>query len=203
PAPLAPTWAVPDLVDRRGRAPAEVLAEFGEAVCFAEGPGAPEGLPTVDRYGLRPSADLVLLTPPASARVLDEAIARVGARRLVMAWQAKPSPAEERFLPTLLGLVGQVLAHSPYVSVPRLAVRLGELEISVRLGVTALAESNLLAVDEESPEQIRVRRRSDGKGILESEALQTLRTILGESRAFRRFLRKADADAIRKIIHAP
>jgi single-stranded-DNA-specific exonuclease len=190
-----------ELVDRRGADPWDVVGEFPQAPLFAEA-DRPPGLPTVDRYSLQTAPDLVLLTPPASPRLLDEAAARSGARRLIMAWPLQPSPEEERFLPSLLRLVAEEMAASPYVNVSRLAVRTGELEIVIRLALEALEESDLLAIDEEEGDILRLRRRTDGRGIKESPPLQHMRALLGESRAFRRFLRGAAPAAIDRVIYS-
>lgn len=201
PQPLATRVTLPDLVDRRATAPGDLAAEFPEALIFAESWAGAEPFRPVDRYGLGPAADLVLLTPPPSPRLLDEAVARSGARRLVLAWPTKPGPDEERFLPGLMKLVAESLTVSPYVSVPLLAVRTGELEAAVRLGLAALAESALLAIDEEQGDLLRLRRRTDGRGIKESSTLLRMKAILGESRAYRRFLRGASLAAIAGSIY--
>ncbi len=180
----------PELIDRRGRAS---LAEFPEALIFAEGPE-----PHADRFQLKSAETLVMLTPPASPRLLDEAIAITGARQLVLAWPTKAPPDEERFLPNLMRLLADTLPDNPWVSVPRLAVATGELETAVRSALAALAESDLLAIDEESGDLVRLRRRSDGRGIRESRALERMRKLIAESRAFRRFLRTAPVPAIEK-----
>ncbi|HYF93523.1 MAG TPA: single-stranded-DNA-specific exonuclease RecJ [Symbiobacteriaceae bacterium] len=194
----APAVALPELLDRRGAAPGAVAAEFPEALYFAEGWG---GAGTVDRYGLATATDLVLLTPLPSPRLLDEAVAHSGARRLVLAWPLKAAPDEERFLPGLMKLVAEAMGISPYVSVPLLAVRTSELEVAVRLGIEALVESDLLAIDEERGDLLRLRRRTDGRGVKESGALLNMRRILGESRAYRRFLRTRSLDAVRRSIY--
>ncbi|MDF2628392.1 MAG: single-stranded-DNA-specific exonuclease RecJ [Symbiobacteriaceae bacterium] len=201
PQPLAARVTLPDLVDRRGAAPADLAAEFPEALFFAEGWAGAEPFRPVDRYGLGPAADLVMLTPPPSPRLLDEAVARVGARRLVLAWPTKPGPEEERFLPVLMKLVAEAMAVTPYVSLPLLAVRTGELEVAVRLGLASLAESALLAIDEEQGDLLRLRRRTDGRGIKESSTLLSMKKVLGESRAYRRFLRGAAPAAIAGSIY--
>jgi single-stranded-DNA-specific exonuclease len=201
PLPLAVRVVLPDLFDRRGAAPGDLATEFPEALFFAEGWAGAEPFRPVDRYGLGPAADLVLLTPPPSPRLLDEAVARSGARRLVLAWPTKPGPDEERFLPGLMKLVAESLTVSPYVSLPLLAVRTGELEAAIRLGLDALAESALLAVDEEQGDLLRLRRRTDGRGIKESSTLLRMKAILGESRAYRRFLRSAGLTAIASSIY--
>jgi single-stranded-DNA-specific exonuclease len=183
--------SLPELVDRRGVEADAVRAEFPSALVFGE--GVADG---VDRYGLRQTEELVLLTPFPSPRLLDEAVARSGARRVVLAWPARAHESEDRFLPALLKLVGAAMEEGPYVSIARLAVQTGELEVTVRLGVEALAQSHLLAVDEEQGDQLRLRRRTDGRGVLDSAALGQMRRIIAESRAYRRFLRTASVSAV-------
>lgn len=205
PQPLVVTRPV--LIDLRGYDPHDVLAEFPDALCFAEGRRTPtgdgeDGLPVVDRYGLRPAADLVMLSPIPSPRLLDEAIARTGTQRLVMAWPTAAPSEEERFLPVVMALVAAQLSHGPYVTVEQLAVQTGELEITVRKALEALAESGLLAIDEDDGSRLRLRPRTDGRGIRESHALRQMRQLVGESRAFRRFLRSGSPAAIDRTIYA-
>jgi single-stranded-DNA-specific exonuclease len=194
-----PPVTLPELVDRRGCDPAAVRAEFPGALPFAEGPAAPAD--AKDRYALRPAIDLLLLTPPAGPRLLDEALARTGAGRLILGWPTQPPEHEERFLPMFLRLLAEEMAPGRYVRLSRLAVLTGELEASARHAIAALVESDLLAVDEEEGEYLRLRRRTDGRGVKESPALAAMRAILGESRAYRRFLRRAAPAAILRTIY--
>ncbi|HLO04508.1 MAG TPA: DHHA1 domain-containing protein, partial [Symbiobacteriaceae bacterium] len=164
-------------------------------------PAAEGSDPMVSRFTLRPAVDLILASPPASARLLDELIALTGAHRLILAWHAAAPPAEERFLQHLMRHLALLfpsggVRQTVWVSTSSLAVVTGELELVVRLGLQVLADSHLLAIDEEREEQVKLRRRTDGKGIQEGPALNRLRTLLGESRAFRRFLRTGTVRAI-------
>lgn len=193
----------PELVDRRGAPLASLLGEFPEAVCFAEAGQEREeqAVTTVDRYGIRQTADLVLLSPPPSPRLVEEFAARSGAGRLILAWPTTAALEEERFLPTLMRIIAEETRLSPYIGLSRLAVRTGELEAAARLALSALEESDLLAVDEDAGELLRLRLRADGRGIRESGVLQKMRRLLGESRAFRRFLRAASLAAIDQAIY--
>jgi len=189
----------PRLLDWRARDPHDVAREFPTALRFAEGDQA--ALPgTVDRYGLRPASHLVLLSPPPSPRLLDEILAVTGATLLVLAWPTHPHPAEERFLPAFLPVLAEALGRSPTVSAALLAIRTGELEPTIHAAVEALRESHLLAIDEQAGDRLRLRRRQDGRGVRESPALDQMRRLLSESRAFRRFLRTAPLRAIESAI---
>lgn len=195
--------ARPELIDRRGAPLANLLGEFPEALCFAEAGQAREeqGFATVDRYAIRQAADLVLLSPPPSPRLVEEFAARSGAGRLILAWPVTAPPEEERFLPTLMRVIAREIRLSPYAGLSQLAVRTGELEVVVREALSALEESDLLAIDEDAGELLRLRLRTDGRGIREGAALEKMRRLLGESRAFRRFLRTASLAAIDKAIY--
>lgn len=174
----------PVLLDRRSQSLPFLQLEFPAALLLAE----PDGL--------RPADDLVLLTPPPSARLLDEAIALTGARRVVLAWPAESPAEEERFFPALMRLLAEAMGSGPWVSPSRLAARMGELEATLRAGLEALADSDLLAIVEEEGDRVRLRRRTDGRGIREGAARERLRRLLGESRSYRRFLRTASLEAI-------
>jgi len=189
------------LVDRRGEPAAVLAAGHPRALLVAEGPGRPAGIPVVDRYGMQPAEELVLLTPPPGPKLLDEAIARAGARRVILGWPREPWPEEERFLPMLLKATAEALQQGPWVSLSRLAVRTGELESTVRLGLLALAESKLLVIEDEEGDRMRLHPCREGKGIKKGPALERMRSLLQESRAFRRFLRTASAEAIRRSIY--
>lgn len=201
PVPV-PVTALPDLIDRRGTPLPELVSDYPDALFLAEGALIAGTSSPVDRYGLRPAAEVVLLSPLPSPRLLDEVVACTGAARLVLGWPWGPAPEEERFLQVLMRLAGEALVHGPHVDVAELAVRTGELEVAVRLGIDALADSHLLAVDEEEGESLRLRRRTDGKGIVDGPALTRMRQILAESRAYRRFLRQATLSAISRAIYS-
>lgn len=203
PATGGPAAGLPaelQLVDRRGEPPIVLAADYPDALYFAE-VRRPEGLTAVDRFGLRSAGTLVLLTPPASPALLDEAVAATGARWVVMGWSREVDPGEERFLPHLLQAVAEALRSGPWVSLSQLAVQMGELESAVRMGLYALAESALLTIEDEERDLMRLRPRSDGRGIKKGPALHRMRNLLRESRAFRRFLRTAAPEAIRQSIY--
>ncbi|MFZ5826834.1 MAG: single-stranded-DNA-specific exonuclease RecJ [Bacillota bacterium] len=189
----------PALVDRRGVDLPALRAELPSALFLAEGRRArAEG--AVDRYGLRQADDLVLLTTPPGPRLLDEALAITGARRVVMAWPSEAAPDEERFLPSLMRLLAEAMQVSPWVSLSGLAAHLGELEPTVRAGLETLAESHLLAVVEEVGDRLKLRKRTDGRSIRNGAALDRLKGLLGESRSYRRFLRTAGLEAIARTL---
>lgn len=189
-----------ELLDCRGESASALAAAHPQALFFAEVLGV-EGLATVDRYGIRPAAELVLLTPPASPALLDEAVAGSGARRVVLGWAREADSAEDRFLRNLLQAAAQALREGPWVSVVQLAVQTGELESTVRMGLYALAENALLTIEDEEGDLMRLRPRTDGKGIKKGPAIHRMRSLLRESRAFRRFLRTAPLEAIRRAIY--
>lgn len=186
----------PELVDRRSQPLTFVQLEFPAALYLAEGlvQGGVEAV--VDRYGLRSAQELVCLNPPPSPRLFDEALAITGARRLVLAWSAEAPTEEERFLPSLMRILADRMSQSPWVSLTDLSARTGELEAVVRAGLESLAQSRLLAIDEEAGDRLRLRRRNDGRGIKEGPAQERLKRLLGESRSYRRFLRAASLAAI-------
>lgn len=188
--------ARPVLVDRRSHPLPFIQIDFPTALYLAEGIAAPGAEEVVDRYSLRPAGELVCLTPPPSPRLLDEAIALTGAQKVVLAWPAEAPPEEDRFLPGLMRILAEAVALTPWVSLTALAARTGELESVVRAGLETLAESRLLAIDEESGDRLRLRRRTDGRGIKEGAAQERLKRLLGESRSYRRFLRTASLTAI-------
>ncbi|MFZ5814045.1 MAG: single-stranded-DNA-specific exonuclease RecJ [Bacillota bacterium] len=206
PAPLraplaAPVRTRPVLVDRRSQSLPFLQLEFPAALFVAEG-RRPAGVEEVaDRYSLRQADELVLLTPPPSPRLLDEALALTGARRVVLGWPAEANPEEERFLPLLMRLLSEAMQLSPWVSIAGLAVRSGELETVVRAGLETLAESHLLAIDEEAGDQVRLRKRTDGRGVREGPAQERLKRLLGESRSYRRFLRTASLAAVERTLY--
>ncbi len=190
---------LPELIDRRSQGLPFLQMEFPEALYWAEGErsAAPrQAEPVADRYGLRPAVDLVVLTPPPSPRLLDEAIALTGARRLVLAWAAESPANEERFLPGLMRLLAAALRDSPWISLAGLSVRTGQLESVIRAGLDLLVKSHLLAIDEEEGDRLRVRQRTDGQGIRSGPEQERLKRLLGESRSYRRFLRTASLAAI-------
>lgn len=197
-APPTAQWA-PALawqaIDRRGAAPADVAAEFPQAVLVAEGGLEAEG--AVDRYGVRPAPVLALLTPPPGPRLLEELVALSGAGQVVFAWSQGANGAD-RFLPDLLHLLAPVVAGTGWTSLPALAVATGELEPTVHAALHALCDSDLLAIDETAGTRLRLRRRTDGAGVQDSAALTRMRELLAESRAFRRWLRTAAAADIRR-----
>lgn len=188
-----------ELVDLRGQE--FDPSHWPEALVMAEGPTAWSGSDqALDRYRLRIAPLLALLSPPPSPRLFEEALALTGAHRILLAWRKEETAETEHFLPSLMRRLAWEIQQSPYVSISRLAVAMAELESTVRQGIDALVESDLLAVDEEGADVLRLRPRSDGRGMRDSAHLRQMKSLLAESRSYRRFLRTAAVAAIARSL---
>lgn len=187
-----------EVVDLRGHArPLEALTRRGpeNAVVFAEGEHR-RAIHGLDRYSLRPCADLVLYTCPPGPGELRAILETVQPERVFLIAEPTASEVAEAFLARLAGMAKYALAHKGgKASLPELTSACARREITVRLGLEWLAAAGHLTVRElEGGYQFASGSR-EVDPYAQEDLLQALRGCLEEEHAFRGFVATASDPA--------
>ncbi len=160
------------------------LQEQADLVIWSEGGDGP-GVP---RDRLAAAERLVVWTRPPSPAVLAEAVAQVGPREII-AFAEDPGLDELRpFMERLMGAVKYALRHNGgEVPLVRLAGALAHCERTVRQGIAWLAARGHVEVLHEEEGTLWLAR-GDGKPTSDlDEVTATLRALLREAAAYRRY----------------
>ncbi|HZW81844.1 MAG TPA: single-stranded-DNA-specific exonuclease RecJ [Candidatus Deferrimicrobium sp.] len=154
-----------------------------------------------DRYSITECEILVLLSIPPSLRALQEMLVLSRAQKLVLCYGAKEGAQDKEFLQQLLSWVKYaVTKRNGRLELPALASTTGQMEISVAAGLNFLQAKGLIAFEFDGPERVYLSQ-GDGsakQGLPEYET--KLRSLLAETRAFRRYLLTASPESILQII---
>jgi len=183
----------PDMEDR--------LLEHKAAAFFLEGTKAPGPLLTQSRYTLSAVNTLVLLTPPPGLRVLQEMLALTGATKLILAYQEEEAGGAKEFLERLLGMAKYAISNGNGIAdIKLLAVRTGQLEITIASGLNYFQAKGILALEYLNLEQVQLQRGNKHAGRTANSSVNVLKSLLAETRAFRRYLLNAPVTNIRLLL---
>ena len=204
---VRPEGAAIELVDHRAAAePRRVLSELaGDArrIVWREPPSP--GAEGSDRSALRPSEELVLWMAPPGPAELRAAIARVQPRRIYLFAVDPELDLPERFLARLAGLVKHALRdHDGSASLLALAGATAQREGTVQLGLEwlVLHGDMTFRIDEAGTVCLGPALKAADAQALTGIAGR-LRAALGETAAFRAYMRQAPVDALLRLVNSP
>lgn len=145
---------------------------------------------------------LVLFSLPPSLRTLQEMLALSRPKKLVLAYAVRELEQDKEFLQQLLGMIKFAVARqSGEIELPALAVATGQMESSIMAALNFLQAKGLINFQHDGPESLCFAR---GDGIVKSGLAETearLRSLLAETRAFRRYLLKSGPENILQLIY--
>ncbi|HWJ02117.1 MAG TPA: single-stranded-DNA-specific exonuclease RecJ, partial [Verrucomicrobiae bacterium] len=178
------------------------LPQFGGAAFYLEGGGGLPGLPVCNRFNLQTAHTLVLLSLPPDLRLLEELLAVTKASNLVLAYGDAPHDSAKALLQVLLGMCKFAYNKKQgLLSIPQAAVTTGHREYVIAVGLKLLKSMGHISYQALTPEEILV---VPGPGPLEKDREEDetrFRQLLGEYRAFTRFLLNAAPQDIVKALH--
>lgn len=183
------------------------------AVCFVEGaprkefePGgifsnSSKEIQTMHRYELIQKENLVLLTIPPGLRIFKELLYMIRPKKVILAYSARNLRSNVEFLKELMGIVKFIIQQRKgKTNIYQLSTILSEMENTVTVGLKVLEEKGLIGVEFVGPETLLLKR-GDGqskRGLKTQE--KKLKALLGESRAFRKYLLEVDPERIKSLI---
>jgi single-stranded-DNA-specific exonuclease len=194
--------AAPQSIDLRAQPQPEVeirrRMSAGEAcVIWAENAEA-GGLPGINRLDLAKGETLVVWTAPASDALLDEALRKVTPKKVVWVCRDPRESGAQAFLNRLAGLVKYALKmYGGRVSIEKLAAVCGQRADAVLAGIEVLAGQGWIKIVDTSEAEWQVAEGGTVAKEVGELGKMRLSEILGETAAFRAFLRRAE---VRELI---
>lgn len=154
----------------------------------------------INRYQLISADTLVLLSTPPSLRVFKELLSVLRPSKVVLAYSERDFFSSEDFLKRLLGLCKYIIENRQgRTDIYQLAVLTAEMENTLLVGLNYLSDRGLISMEFITPESIVVKK---GQGRINQnypKRAEKLKALLQESRAFRRYLLRADLERIKTI----
>jgi len=170
-------------------------------ICWGEGrtAGPIEGLLRRDEIG--PAETLVIWTIPSEPDALRDALVRTGARNVVLLFGDNPTPDVKASLTDLVGLVKFTVGNrSGQASVEAMAGALAARRGAVLAGLELLRDVGTTIYDVAGPDGLFFSRSRPQpvklSDILALPAAATLRQILEETAAYRRYLAGATVEQV-------
>lgn len=155
----------------------------------------------INRYQLISTENLVLLSTPPGLRVFKELLCVQRPTKVILAYSERDLISGEDFLTQLLGLSKYIIDHKQgRTDIYQLAVLTGEMENTLFLGLNYLAARGLLAVEFITPDSIVLQKGPGQTNKNHQKSAEKLKALLKESRAFRKYLLKADLKNIKAIL---
>jgi single-stranded-DNA-specific exonuclease len=177
------------------------LPTFETAQLFGENMRGPALEGIKDRYSITECECLVLLSIPPSLRALQEILVLSRAQKLVLCFGVKEGAQDKEFLQQLLSWVKYaVTKRNGRLELPALASATAQMEISVAAGLNFLQAKGLVSFEFDGPERVYL---SQGDGLAKTglpEYETKVRSLLAETRAFRRHMLTANPESILHLI---
>lgn len=181
-----------DFIDMRGVSFNDVKRQFPNALYFCEGQ---VNAPGVNRYQLKRTDTLVLLSIPAGPKLFREVLALSGAKTIVLAYPREIK--EENILAKLGGAIKYAVKnYGGHIAVPRLAPVLNTLENVIWLGLEILAGEGLIGFETVSAAEARVFFPAEKKKWDVEGKKLLLAKIQKEIREFCKFMVQGTAENI-------
>jgi single-stranded-DNA-specific exonuclease len=159
--------------------------------------GAKREVGGLDRDELASSRKLAIWTTPPGAQELRGVLGKVSPETVYVFGVDPGLEKPQAFLERLAGLVkGALSVHEGGVSVSTLAAAMAEREATVRLGLDWLVERGHIAIVDEEADQIQLAPGSGMPGQDVDAATARLRSLLGETAAYRKHFSRAHEDAL-------
>jgi single-stranded-DNA-specific exonuclease len=199
---LAAARPVPRVVDLRGKLltvdSLPPQAEEGEAVWYAEGTLLGERAAFAPRQALRPARTLVLWNIPPARALLDWLLLAANPGEVIVCGRITTDDSLEGVVRSTAGMCRYALGRDGLAHLGRMAARLGTTEAVVRAALLALEADGLVQLAEWLEGDLL--RLAEGGAPADpytrSERAASLRTLLAEVRAYRRFFQRAHLDAL-------
>ncbi|MGD2103626.1 MAG: single-stranded-DNA-specific exonuclease RecJ [Anaerolineae bacterium] len=172
---------------------ASLLAQ-PEVLVWSEGEDA---VPGRDRYRLEPSTSLAIWTSPPGSSELRAALARVSPS-VVHLFAVDPGLDDPRIFLTRLAQLAKeaMVKDGGAIELRTLAAATAHREETIRSGLAWLEAQGHLTVIEEAGGVVRLRRDSESTAHDRPEMAERLRALLQETRAYRGYVVRADAEAL-------
>ena len=190
------------VIDWRQKDISELEAGAADTVYFAEGLKEYDLYPLINRNYYREAENLVLLTIPPSLAHLKEILLLTAAKKLFLINNEEQSLNINTFINKLLSLIKYSLQQENGIfKLEEAALALGAEEITVKRALEFLRAEAMLSYEYISYQELLITKggtKDQGRSNLSSSSLKKL---LKESSAFRRFIKNKDIDKIEGLLN--
>lgn len=177
------------------------LSEIGDAVYYQEGKNDSYYKPAIDRYDIGENNKLVLLSFPPSLSILNDLIYNNEPSEIILAFNKKNLKEKESFIKRLTAIVKYILREkSGKLKINEIAVLTGELEITVEIALKYLKSSGFLNLEKIDENNYFIDISSQNEKVEKKIYKNKLKSLLKESRSFKKFLLKTEAEEILNYI---
>ena len=190
------------VIDWRQKDISELEAGAADTVYFAEGLKEYNLYPLINRNYYREAENLVLLTIPPSLAHLKEILLLTAAKKLFLINNEQQTLNINTFINILLSLIKYSLQQENGIfKLEEAALALGAEEITVKRALEFLRAEAMLSYEYISYQELLITKggtKDQGRSNLSSSSLKKL---LKESSAFRRFIKNKDIDKIEGLLN--
>ncbi len=176
------------------------ILSLSQPLIWAEGT-TPANFSATNRCQLHPAETLVIWSAPPGQDVFQQILNRVNARQIYLVGQPSPLDHFPAFVAQLMGLVKYAITHKTgEINLEQLAAALGQRAGTARLGLEWLEIQGKLDITVDEPEALVVQPAQRPPQGESAEIERTLKSVLAETAAYRRFFKKAGLAALEQSI---
>ncbi|MFP4198078.1 MAG: single-stranded-DNA-specific exonuclease RecJ [Halanaerobium sp.] len=189
------------ILDWRQKDISQLEAGAENTVYFAEGLKEYNHYPLINRNYYREAENLILITIPPSLAHLKEILLLTAAEKLILVNNNDQNLTVNSFIKRLLSLIKYCLQQENGIfNLEQAALALAAEEIAVKRGLEFLRAEAMISYEYISYQELLITKggtKDQGKANLSSSSLKKL---LKESSAFRRFIKNKDIEKIEKLL---
>ena len=158
---------------------------------------AAQDIPSEDRNGVVPCAQLVIWTTPPGRADLDQVLERLSPER-VFVFAVDPATGDmKRFLEHLAGLVKNTLRRRDgHVRLDELAASIAATKTAVHAGILWMWENGHINILVDDGAVLKIEKGDHAAADPPARAAQRLEALLRESAAFRSYFRRAAVETL-------
>lgn len=191
------------VVDWRNKDISELKAGANNTVYFAEGLKKYNLYPLIDRDYYKKTEKLVLLTLPPSIELLTEIIVLTEADSLILINKNDYLNSFKKFIKKLLSLIKYTINHKNKIfDLNQAVIALNTKDLTLKRALEYLKSAGMINFEYISYHELLISKDSSyqdqGK---ENLSKKSLKRLLAETNAFKRFLQNKKIDEIEKILN--
>ncbi|GAB6098627.1 single-stranded-DNA-specific exonuclease RecJ [Halanaerocella petrolearia] len=184
---------------RNWRQLGDSLPDFKDPIYYYEGIKDLSYQNLINRYQAENKETLVLLTCPPELRIIQDLVQKVEPKKLVLAYSEEDLESGTDFINKLAGLIKNVInSKRGKTDIYTLAALTAQKESTVALGLKYLQQQGLVELEFINPVNLLVKPGVDK--VRRSQVQDKLKTLLGETKAFRRYMLQRDLSEIDKLL---
>ncbi|MFW5897650.1 MAG: single-stranded-DNA-specific exonuclease RecJ [Halanaerobium sp.] len=190
------------VIDWRQKDISALEAGAEDTVYFAEGLKEYDLYPLINRNYYREAENLILITIPPSLAVLKETLLLTAAENLILINNEEQNLSAKKFIKRLLSLIKFSLQQENGIfNIEQAALALAAEEITVKRGLEFLRAQAMISFEYISYQELLITKGGNKDRAQLNLSSSSLKKLLQESAAFRRFLKNNKTEKIEQLIN--